>query len=123
MAMACTRDERLVLRYLAWAEALRPSLPPQLAAPAGAVKLHAPAHHMGSGRKAKYHPRPTPLGQGREVSLGLAIGDYIARRWGRHAGAGSGSWLAVDIPPHPTRTARRMRSFSQRPRLEVHAGV
>ena len=80
MAMALTKDERLVLRYLA-SGSIEEIAAPQLAAPGRAVDLHASAHRMGAGRtRRKYHPRCPPprkrtgMKDAAPVVVGYAIG-------------------------------------------------
>jgi hypothetical protein len=64
MAMALTKDERLVLRYRASGRSIDEIAATLNWPPGGAVDLHAPAHRMGAGRtRSKNHPGRLPWGR------------------------------------------------------------
>jgi hypothetical protein len=89
MAMALTRDERLVLRYLASGRSIE-EIAVTLNWPLQAV-LWTCTHPLIAWVLAELEACTTQADSpsaGREVSQGRAIVDYIARRWARRAAAG-----------------------------------
>jgi hypothetical protein len=89
MAMALTRDERLVLRYLASGRSIE-EIAATLNWPLQAVRwtcTHPLITWVLDELEASTTQDHSPSA-GREVSEGRAIIDYIARRWARRAGAG-----------------------------------
>lgn len=87
MAMALTRDERLVLRYLASGISIE-EIAATLNWPHQAVRWTC-THPLITWVLAELEANTTQADShvaGKEVSQGHAIVDYIARRWARGAG-------------------------------------
>ena len=92
MAMALTRDERLVLRYLASGRSLD-EIAATLNWPLQAVRwtcTHPLIAWVLDELEASATPADSP-GARRHVSQGRSIVDYIARRWARRATRASGA--------------------------------
>jgi hypothetical protein len=112
--MALTRDERLVLRYLASGRSIE-EIAATLNWPLQAVRwtcTHPLVTWVLDELEASATPADSPWA-GREVSQGRAIVDYIARRRARRAAADYGPgwrWASRIIP---TSTARSVRSSLQ----------
>lgn len=84
MAMALTKDERLILRYLASGRSIE-EIAATLNWPLQAVRwtcTHPLIAWVLDELEASTVPADSP-GAGREVNQGRAIVDYIARRWAR----------------------------------------
>jgi len=92
MAMALTKDERLVLRYLASGRSIE-EIAATLNWPLQAVRwtcTHPLITWVLDELEASTTRADSPWA-GREVSQGRAIVDYIARRWARRAARGPGA--------------------------------
>lgn len=92
MAMALTRDERLVLRYRASGRSIE-EIAATLNWPLQAVRwtcTHPLIAWVLDELEASATPADFP-GAGRAVSQGRSIVDYIARRWTRRATRASGA--------------------------------
>jgi len=88
VAMALTRDERLVLRYLASGRSIE-EIAATLNWPLQAVRWTC-THPLITWVLGELEASTTPADfpwAGREVSQGRAIVGYFARRWARHAAA------------------------------------
>jgi hypothetical protein len=92
MAMALTRDERLVLRYLASGRSID-EIAATLNWPLQAVRwtcTHPLIAWVLDELEASTTPADSP-GASRRVSQGRSIVDYIARRWTRRTTRASGA--------------------------------
>ena len=87
MAMALTKDERLVLRYLASGRSIE-EIAATLNWPLQAVRWTC-THPLIAWVLDELEASTTPdsPGAGRAVSQGRAIVDYFAIRWGRRSAA------------------------------------
>jgi hypothetical protein len=88
VAMALTRDERLVLRYLASGRSIE-EIAATLNWPLQAVRWTC-THPLITWVLGELEASTTPADfpwAGREVSQGRAIVGYFARRWARHVAA------------------------------------